>query len=101
MPCPVCGGTERAVVNVRVSKDSDLAQVVGSTWDGRNMARCDDCGVLYDHKLAGSDGGGKKQRGQPSERVNCPDCGSLNPSTSDSCSHCGAQLAESSADRWD
>lgn len=54
MSCPVCDSTDTKMINVRVSKDSDLKQLVGSTWDGRNMARCNGCGVLYDHRYAES-----------------------------------------------
>jgi len=84
MPCPVCDGTDVTEVNVRVKKDSDLKQVVGSPWDGRNVARCDDCGVLYDHQL--------DERQRDSEPVNCPDCGSLNAGDRSTCEYCGADL---------
>jgi len=102
MPCPVCDGTDHTVVNVRVPKDGDLEQLVGSTWDGRNVARCDDCGVLYDHRIASSgDGGDGAAQHGPSDQVNCPECGSLNPSTRDTCSHCGEQLDQSEErDPW-
>jgi len=70
-------------------------QVVGSTWDGRNMARCDDCGVLYDHRIAESEGGAVDQ-------VNCPGCGSLNPGNRETCSHCGEQLEQQqTGDPWE
>lgn len=95
MACPVCGGTEFAEVNVRVRQESDLKQVVGSTWSGRNVARCDECGVLYDHRYAASgdseDGDEGNRRGP--DKVNCPDCGSRNPGDQDRCSYCGSSLA--------
>lgn len=50
MTCPVCGSSERKVINVRIAKESELSQVIGSTWGGRNMTRCNECGVLYDHQ---------------------------------------------------
>jgi len=89
MPCPVCDGTEHTEINVRMKKDSDLSQVVGSPWDGRNVARCDDCGVLYDHQL--------DERQGDVGQVNCPDCGSLNPGDRDRCEYCDADLDRSAA----
>jgi hypothetical protein len=94
MTCPVCGGTDRKTINVRISRDSDLKQLVGSTWDARNMARCNDCGVLYDHRYVesdGSDDGTEGSRTTP-DTVNCPDCGSPNPGDRDTCEYCGARL---------
>lgn len=85
MACPVCDGTETTEVNVRVKKDSDLSQLAGSPWDGRNVARCDECGVLYDHQL--------EEGGRDAEPVNCPDCGSLNDAHRDTCEYCEADLA--------
>lgn len=91
MTCPVCGGSERMVINIRVQHDSDLSQVVGSTWDGRNMARCDECGVLYDHQYI-EPGSSDSQGESP---INCPECGSPNDATRDSCSYCDEPLPSS------
>lgn len=87
MACPVCASTERTEINVRVKQESDLKQIVGSTWDGRNMARCDGCGVLYDHRYAES-GDGE----DTSETVNCPECGSPNAGDRAICSYCESEL---------
>lgn len=93
MACPVCGSTERKTINVRVQKDSDLMQVAGSTWDGRNMARCNECGVLYDHRYTDADGSGETEvdQGTP-ETINCPECGAPNSGTRDICSYCEEPL---------
>lgn len=88
MVCPVCGGTEMTEINVRMNQESDLKQVIGSTWDGRNMARCDECSVLYDHRHANSG----SENAQPAEKINCPECGSLTSQDQDNCSHCEATL---------
>lgn len=95
MACPVCGGTEFAEVNVRMKQESDLKQALGSTWDGRNVARCNECGVLYDHRHAESGGSEDRAEGGPRapEKVNCPDCGSRNPGDRDVCSYCGTSLS--------
>ncbi|WP_435318978.1 hypothetical protein [Haloarchaeobius sp. TZWSO28] len=94
MPCPVCGGTEAETVNVRVPKQSAVSEFVGSTWDGQNVARCDDCGVLYDHRIADATGtetnaGESTSFGEP---TNCPDCGSRNPPERDTCTYCDTPL---------
>ena len=91
MACPVCDGTDFDEVNVRVSQESDLKQVVGSTWDGRNVARCNGCGVLYDHRYAGDEDSADGSQRAP-EKVNCPDCGSRIPGDLDDCSYCGSSL---------
>lgn len=84
-------------INVRISKDGDLKQLVGSTWDGRNMARCDDCGVLYDHRVAGSGADSTaSQDQQPAAKLNCPDCGARNCQDRETCSYCEAPLNDSS-----
>jgi uncharacterized Zn finger protein len=94
MACPVCDGTERTVVNVRMHHDSDLEQLAKSTWDGRNVARCDGCGVLYDHRHAADDD--ETVDGPPDETVNCPECGSLTAAGRDTCSYCEAPLDDAS-----
>jgi hypothetical protein len=81
-----------------MQKDSDLEQLVGSTWDGRNVARCNECGVLYDHRFA--EGGAEATSSDETatgataadETVNCPDCGSPNAGDRDTCSYCGSSL---------
>jgi len=92
MSCPVCGRTEAATVNVRVSQNSDLAALAGSTWDGKNVARCDGCGVVYDPEVAGDDSDPvvREVDEVASGHVNCPDCGALNPPTADECATCNA-----------
>ena len=75
-------------INVRVSQESDLKQAVGSTWDGRNMARCNECSVLYDHRYAESG----NENAQPAEKINCPECGSLTSTDRDTCSYCETAL---------
>lgn len=92
MSCPVCDGTDATTVNVRMAQDSDLQALVGSTWDGKNVARCDGCGVIYDPEVAGDDPDsvGSESEQVASGRVNCPDCGALNPPTVDECATCGA-----------
>ena len=94
MPCPVCGGTDKKIINVRVEQESDLKQLAGSTWDGRNMARCNECGVLYDHRYADEDG----EESGTAKTVNCPDCGSPNPGDRETCSYCGTSLDRSPAE---
>jgi hypothetical protein len=96
MNCPVCGETDKKTINVRVKQESDLKQLAGSTWDGRNMARCNECGVLYDHRYANErdDGTGS----EVAETVNCPDCGSPNPGDRETCSYCGTSLDRSSVE---
>lgn len=88
MACPVCGGTEVMEINVRIKQESDLKQVIGSTWDGRNVARCNECGVLYDHQYAESEADDQ----QSAETMNCPECGSLTSRNRDTCSYCGTAL---------
>lgn len=94
MSCPVCDGTDATMVNVRMSQDSDLAALAGSTWDGKNVARCDGCGVIYDPEVAGDDGDPVVQEFDEvaSGRVNCPDCGALNEPTADECATCDVSL---------
>jgi DNA-directed RNA polymerase subunit RPC12/RpoP len=75
-------------INVRVNQESALKEAIVSTWDGRNMARCNDCGVLYDHRYAGSG----NEDAQSAEKINCPECGSLNAQDQDICSYCEAAL---------
>jgi len=91
MDCPVCGGSERTIINVRLSQESDLTQVVGSTWDGRNMARCDECGVLYDHRHDEPD----SDSAPDAEKVNCPECGARTAAHRETCSYCEAPLSSS------
>ena len=93
MPCPVCGGTDKRIINVRVKQESDLKQLAGSTWDGRNMARCNECGVLYDYRYA--DDSGDESGAAAANTVNCPDCGSPNPSDRETCSYCDTSLDRS------
>lgn len=93
MACPVCGSTDLTEVNVRMKQASDLQQVVGSTWDARNMARCDECGVLYDHGFVSDEKDHQTSQSQDTTvTVNCSDCGSLNPHDQDTCSYCGTTL---------
>lgn len=82
------------MVNVRMSRDSDLQALVGSTWDGRNVARCDGCGVVYDPEVAGDDSDPVVREGDgvAGGRVNCPEFGSLNPSTAEACETCDAPM---------
>lgn len=87
MTCPVCDGTDVTEINIRVKQDSDVGQIVGSVWNGRNMARCDECGVLYDGQIADSE-----ENREAATKVNCPDCGSPNPQTQETCSYCGTSL---------
>lgn len=91
MDCPVCDESERTIINVRVSKESDLSKVVGSTWDGRNMARCDECGVLYDHRFDEPDSGTVGD----GQKVNCPECGARIAANRETCSYCEAPLESS------
>ncbi|AGN00569.1 hypothetical protein L593_03090 [Salinarchaeum sp. Harcht-Bsk1] len=91
MACPVCDSTETSTINVRVSKESDVSKLVGSTWGGRNVARCDGCGVLYDHQVAAN--GADADESQATDRsINCPDCGSPNPSNRANCTYCDSAL---------
>jgi hypothetical protein len=94
MPCPVCDGTEATTVNVRMAQDGGVDELVGSTWDGKNVARCDGCGVVYDPEVAGDGAAGAATGDEPEGtaggRVNCPECGALNPPASDECATCGA-----------
>ena len=93
MACPVCDETAKTVVNIRMQQESDLQQLAGSPWDGRNMARCDGCGVLYDHRFTEEDGACENGHGSlPPQRI-CPDCGSRVPGDQDTCSYCDATLA--------
>ncbi|PSQ47607.1 hypothetical protein BRD19_08905 [Halobacteriales archaeon SW_7_65_23] len=104
MACPVCDSTDKKIINVRVPTEKDPVQFLSfnNAWDGRHMARCNGCGVLYDHRFAASEGelDGEPRGLDPSEKVNCPGCGSLNPGSRDTCSHCGEALDQSSEDRW-
>lgn len=88
MSCPACGGSERTEINIRMKQESDLKQVLGSTWDARNMARCDECGNLYDPRFAAGEGGNSES----TANVNCSGCGSLNPESEERCTQCGATL---------
>ncbi|QSW98116.1 hypothetical protein [Haloterrigena alkaliphila] len=92
MTCPVCDETDVTVINVRIEQESDLTQAIGSAWDGRNMARCDNCGVLYDHQLATRESDGSSGERRESETVNCPSCGSPAPGDRDRCSYCDEPL---------
>jgi hypothetical protein len=99
MTCPLCDATTYTTVNVRVQHESDAKQLAGSAWDGRSVARCDDCGVLYDHRVAdsgdavGDASDDASATGESSsQRVNCPDCGALNDGDLDACSVCGTRL---------
>lgn len=91
MPCPVCDSSERKIIKIRPKRESDFKQAF---LDGasavRWMARCDECGVLYDHQLTESD-----DEREDVGTINCSECGSPNPETADSCSYCDARLAES------
>jgi translation initiation factor 2 beta subunit (eIF-2beta)/eIF-5 len=71
--CPVC--------------DSPESTVISGSWDDRKIARCDECGTLYDHLYV--DGAVDAT----SETVNCPGCGSPNDGDRETCSHCGATLS--------
>jgi rubredoxin len=97
MACPVCNATDVKLINVRVSRESDLKQLVGSTWEGRNVARCNECGVLYDHQYTESDepDGQAERSHRAPETVNCPDCGAPNSGDQNACSHCGSSLDSS------
>lgn len=86
MACPVCDGTDVTVVNIRMKEESNLKQLVGEPWDGQNMARCDECGVLYDHQLT------ERDAQADTRKLNCPECGSRTDATSDTCSYCGTNL---------
>jgi DNA-directed RNA polymerase subunit RPC12/RpoP len=70
-----------------MERESGAREFVVEAWDGKNVARCDGCGVLYDHELRG--GGAEAD----ASKVNCPECGSRVVATDDECPHCGGALA--------
>jgi uncharacterized Zn finger protein len=76
MSCPVC--------------DSSTFTEISGGWRDRKVARCDECGVMYDHLFVTGD-----IEESSSAKVNCPECGSLNAGDRDSCSYCDAPLNES------
>lgn len=92
MACPVCGGTEFLTVNVRIQADSSLKKAINDGWEGRNVARCNDCGVLYDHRFVES-GEAAGESEAAGGTVNCPECGAPNDAGRAECSYCGASLA--------
>jgi hypothetical protein len=75
MSCPVC-------------ENSDFTEISGG-WRDRKVARCDECGNIFDHLFVRGE-----TEGDPAAKVNCPDCGALNPGNQESCSHCDAPLDE-------
>ncbi|WP_157231292.1 hypothetical protein [Halostagnicola larsenii] len=52
------------------------------------MARCNECGVLYDHQYLEDEA----TAGQRESPINCPDCGSPNPAERSSCTYCDEPL---------
>jgi hypothetical protein len=88
MTCPVCDSAERTMVYVESAPDSTIRALADNPGGTHKMARCDDCGVVYDHKL------GERQVGStdPDEMTNCPECGSRISADSSTCSYCDASL---------
>jgi len=87
MDCPVCDSSDRKTVLVTLPRERELTMLLGEASARQRMARCNECGVLYDHLLDEDESG-------VVERSNCAECGSPNPTEEASCSTCGASLIQ-------